>query len=244
VAHVAVLDANVLIPMPLCDTLLRLAQKDVFKPRWSAETLEEVRRHPLGEAAADPDKLARRIAAMTNAFPGAEVTGYQDLTNEMTNDPKDRHVLAAAVHSGASQIVTANLSDFPPAACDPYDIRVVHPDDFLLTVWRDEPDLMIEVIKEQAAGTRKPPLTSDQVLDSLARTGAPRFASAIRGGLSGDRPRTEHVPASGLGAANAAQAFPRTTRQTLTNPTARTDSPKGTAGPVTRPARDPDEQQR
>ena len=40
-----VLDACVLAPMPLCDTLLRCAEEyALFRPLWSAETLVEVRR--------------------------------------------------------------------------------------------------------------------------------------------------------------------------------------------------------
>ena len=50
----------------------------------------------------------------------------------MTNDPKDQHVLAAAVRADAAVIVTANLGDFPASALQPYDITAVHPDDFLL----------------------------------------------------------------------------------------------------------------
>ena len=36
----------------------------------------------------------------------------------MTNDPKDRHVLAAAVAAGSELIVTFDVGDFPLEACD------------------------------------------------------------------------------------------------------------------------------
>ncbi|WP_329014471.1 PIN domain-containing protein [Micromonospora rifamycinica] len=42
---IAVLDANVLIPNALCDFLLRLAEEDLYQPRWSPAILAEVRRH-------------------------------------------------------------------------------------------------------------------------------------------------------------------------------------------------------
>jgi hypothetical protein len=35
VTTIAVLDANVLIPNALCDFLLRLAEEELFQPRWS-----------------------------------------------------------------------------------------------------------------------------------------------------------------------------------------------------------------
>src|SRR2546430_9484322 len=116
---------------------------------------------------------------MNAAFPGADVTGYQDLTDQMTNDPKDRHVLAAAVHSGATKIVTANVADFPPESTAPYGIEVVRPDDFLRQVWQDDPQLMTEVIRQQAADARNPGMTPQQVLTSLENGGAPRFAAAM-----------------------------------------------------------------
>ena len=41
---VAVLDTCVLAPMPLCDTLLRLAEEPAFyTPKWSGDILRELR---------------------------------------------------------------------------------------------------------------------------------------------------------------------------------------------------------
>ena len=56
---------------------------------------------------------------MQRAFPEALVTGYAYLTEVMRNDPRDRHVLAAAVRAGAAVIVTNNVRDFPVEACAP-----------------------------------------------------------------------------------------------------------------------------
>ncbi|NYT96375.1 hypothetical protein [Salinispora sp. H7-4] len=84
---IAVLDANVLIPNALCDFLLRLAEEDVYQPRWSPAILDEVRRHvPVSAAAID-----RRIAFMNAAFGDALVIVGDALIDQMGNDPKDRH---------------------------------------------------------------------------------------------------------------------------------------------------------
>lgn len=50
----------------------------------------------------------------------------------MTNDEKDRHVLAAAVAADSDLIVTFDLDDFPAQACEPLRVEATHPDDFLL----------------------------------------------------------------------------------------------------------------
>ena len=41
--------------------------------------------------------MNKRLSMMREAFIDAEVTGYQNLIPVMTNNAKDRHVLAAAV---------------------------------------------------------------------------------------------------------------------------------------------------
>ena len=112
---VALLDANVLYPAYLRDLLLRLAQAGVYQPCWSAEILDEVACNVKeGRDAAGQEKVDRMIFLMRRHFEDAEVTGYEGLVPAMTNDLKDRHVLAAAITGGADVIVTYNLRDFPP----------------------------------------------------------------------------------------------------------------------------------
>jgi predicted nucleic acid-binding protein len=189
VTTIAVLDANVLIPNALCDFLLRLAEEELYQPHWSPDILDEVRRHvPVSPAAID-----RRIAFMNAAFEDALVTGYESLIDQMGNDPKDRHVLAAAVAAGADSIITCNLRDFRPAACEPHGVVAEHPDSVLLDLWAREPRTLLRVLGEQAASTgrRGTQLTVHQILDYLASAGARRFAATARRSV----PPLDDVPA-------------------------------------------------
>ena len=68
---------------------------------------------------------------MQTAFEDACVTGYADLVESMTNDTKDRHVLAAAVRTGAHAILTENVKHFPAESVEPYNFDVLTPDQFL-----------------------------------------------------------------------------------------------------------------
>jgi predicted nucleic acid-binding protein len=108
------LDTNALYGSDFADTLLSLADERVFKPKWSADVLTGLRRSLVQKAGISGSNADRRIKQMQRAFPGAEVKGYEDLIAKMTNDPKDRHVLAAAVKSGARELVTFNLKDSRP----------------------------------------------------------------------------------------------------------------------------------
>lgn len=105
------LDTCVLYPSTLCDTLLRLAEAGAFRPLWSSEVLTELRRNLIGHAGLTPGPVDYRIAEMQRHFLDAEVQHYESLIPSMTNHPKDRHVLAAAVRGGAAVIVTFNLKD-------------------------------------------------------------------------------------------------------------------------------------
>lgn len=117
---------------------------------------------------------------MSRSFPDATVVGHESLIDGMSNDQKDRHVLAAAVRANAEVIVTFNLRDFPESVLKPYDILAVHPDDFLLDQLDLYPGLTIEVLEQQAAAYRREPTTIAALLPILQRTGLPRFAAEVR----------------------------------------------------------------
>lgn len=98
------LDTCVLLRPYLCDRLLSVAEAGVYRPLWSDGVLEELRRD-LVKAGAGPEAIGHRLDQMAAYFPGAQITGYENLTGSMTNHSKDRHVLAAAVAGRADVLV-------------------------------------------------------------------------------------------------------------------------------------------
>lgn len=176
------LDACVLIPAALRDTLLRAENAGLYQLRWSERILAEVERNLAGLT--DSRRAQRLVATLRVAFPEAAVAGFEPLIARMTNAPKDRHVLAAAIVGGAQLIVTANLRDFPPSALAPFGIAARAPDAFLLDIFERDPAIMAQLVVEQSAATRYPPLAVEEVLTNLARQGAAAFADNVRAYLA------------------------------------------------------------
>jgi predicted nucleic acid-binding protein len=177
---IVVVDANVLFPFTLRDTLLRAAAAGFYQLRWSAEILDEMERNLISTGTITADKAARLRATMVKYFPEAEVTGYEPLIPAMQNDTKDRHVVAAAVKTGAQVVVTANLKDFIPL---PDGLEAQSPDEFLCNLFDLDADGFVEMLREQAADLVKPPVTFDELLDRLARV-VPDLVTAVRGHVS------------------------------------------------------------
>ncbi len=170
--YTAVLDACVLVPIALADTLLRVAEKGLYRPLWSDRILAEAQAateeiHPGMDA-------GKRFAQMREAFEDALVTGWEELEPGIRlPDQDDRHVLAAAIRGGAHGIITANAKDFPATALEPLGLEAVRPDDFLLDQLDLSPPTILQIIREQAARTRRPPLTPRDLATLLGRAGVP-----------------------------------------------------------------------
>jgi len=153
----AVLDACVLIPMPLADTLLRLAAAPrLYLPKWTDQIMAEVSRNLVENFNISEEKAAYRESEIRRHFPEAWVDGYEDLIPAMTNQAKDRHVLAAAVRAQAEIIVTYNRKDFPVESIAPFSISVQGPSTFLKNLYDLDQEAVLRTFEEQAAAIRKP----------------------------------------------------------------------------------------
>jgi predicted nucleic acid-binding protein len=174
----AFLDTCTLYGAYLCDTLLGLAEAEIYRPLWSADILQELDRNLSQRVPTTAVK--HRIAEMRRAFPDAEVTGYEPLIASMTCDQKDRHVLAAAVRSRAEVLVTFNVRDFPTKSTDPYDVQVVDTESFLLDQLDLYPGIVMGSLQRQSDSYKRPETSLSELLSRLAAAGVPRFAAEAR----------------------------------------------------------------
>lgn len=127
-----VLDACVLANNGVADLLLRLAEGPrLYLPLWTEEIIQETNRTLLNKLGWPPHLVASRESEMRKHFPEAWVTGHEPLVQCAMNEPKDRHVLAAAIRAKAEVIVTFNLKHFPESALTPWGIVAKHPGEFL-----------------------------------------------------------------------------------------------------------------
>lgn len=123
---------------------------------------------------------------MERAFPEALVNkqAYTRLIEVVQNDPKDRHVLAAAIVARAETIVTFNIKDFPQEACSPYGIEILHPDEFLVHQASLKPQEVLGAL-DRMASKRRSPLNSPQGILGVLEKQPPEFCKVVRVLLEG-----------------------------------------------------------
>lgn len=171
-----------LFPAPQRDLLVRLAVSGVVRARWTDRILDECFRSILARRPElTMEKLARTRALMNRAVRDCRVTGYEGLADHLElPDPDDRHVVAAALRSGAQAIVTANLKDFPSRVLGPLDIEALHPDRFVLDILDLAPGVVVKAVHDQVAALRNPPRELPDVLDTLENNGLVQSVAEIR----------------------------------------------------------------
>jgi predicted nucleic acid-binding protein len=176
---VALLDSCAIFPMPLCDTLMRAAEKNLFQLRFSQETLDGATRNLVLKGKMTPEKAKRFQSFILKAFPDSLVEVPEALTVAMTNHEGDRHVLAAAVIAKADVIITANLKHFPKDALLPWGVEAQHPDEFLNCMCNlHGEEILYNLLQEQAADLKNPPQSVIDLLSRLERE-EPNFSSRM-----------------------------------------------------------------
>jgi hypothetical protein len=162
--------------MPLADTLLRLAAGPrLFLPKSSDQIMVEVTRTLRETFGLSAQKAMYRESEIRRHFPEAWIEGYEKLIPTMTNHPKDRHVLAAAAHTGAKVIVTYNIKDFPRSSLAPYSITVQGSSAFLKDLYVAAPAMVMQTLEGQAAAIGK----SMPYLLSRLQVNVPAFVEMI-----------------------------------------------------------------
>lgn len=71
-------DTCVLFKPLLCDTLLSVAEEDLYQPLWSVDILTELRRNLLAYGIAEA-AVERRIGHMMDHFPAPRSTDTKNL---------------------------------------------------------------------------------------------------------------------------------------------------------------------
>lgn len=193
--EIVLLDACVLVPYGLSGLLMTFAEAELFEPRWSERILVEVQRALVEKMRKPVDKVKTRLDAMWEAFPEANVHGFEWMEAGLSCHPKDRHVLAAAIAAGATTLVTTNLKDFPEEACAPHGVVAQHPDRFLLELLLGVDAATCAVALEaHVARMRRPPTTAGEFLSGLTKV-APTFANCMHQSILEGSPVLSDVPA-------------------------------------------------
>ncbi len=172
-----VLDSCVLFPMYLRDTLLLAAEAGLYLPFWSQEILNGATRNLINTGRITEERAIKLEETIKKAFPEAMVEVPLGLAEIMTNDPGDRHVLAAAVVAKADIIVTSNLKHFQEKDLVSWGVKAQSPDDFLTDIYNLYPKEMLSIIRLQSQGLKKPPMTVEELLELLGKKDGANLSS-------------------------------------------------------------------
>ena len=174
----AFLDANVLYRSITRSVLVTFGELDAFQPLWSDQVNDEwMRNLQNNRPDLDPRRIARTRALMDQYVDEARVTGFEPLIDTLIlPDPKDRHVLAAAVSCKADYLVTFNLKDFSPSSVRELHTAVVGPSIFLKELWSLDPSAVEHRLRGQAEAIG---VSTELLLDRLAKS-VPGFVKVVR----------------------------------------------------------------
>jgi len=150
------LDTCALFGPNLRDVLLEAAWDGMYRPHWSNGILAELERN-LRKKGWDDGRINHLGEKLHNSFPEAMVKVPLGFEQCLTCDPKDRHVLAAAIVGGCKVIVTQNTKDFSRSSTEPFGIRAVRPGTFLLDLFHlDRPQVVDCLRRIEARNTLSP----------------------------------------------------------------------------------------
>lgn len=179
------IDASVLAGALKRNVVLSLAEAGFFRPRWSAQILDEVERAIGGilrrRDDADPEGRAKRHRLQIEAaFPDACVDNFDSLIAGLTlPDPDDRHVLAAAIRTSASVLVTDNGKDFPTDVLQSFAIQRVDTDAFVADILDLDPVAAVSALRTMRKRFARPEIDAETLIRKLEAVGLTSTANLL-----------------------------------------------------------------
>jgi predicted nucleic acid-binding protein len=175
---IAVLDACVLYPFHLRNVLVQAAVDGLIKARWTDEIHNEWMRNLAAVVPMEHLLTTRRL--MEAALPSSSVTGYQRHMDGIDlPDVDDRHVVAAAIESGAAVIVTWNVRDFPESELAESGLRCQNPDDFLVKLHDQARNLLLRSLANARRNLSRTELSRADFLDALTAQRLTRLVERV-----------------------------------------------------------------
>ncbi len=110
---------------------------------------------------------------METAFEDAMVSEYDAYLPSCVGlpDPKDAHVVAAALKTQAALIVTENLKDFPNTIIGALNLEAKSADAFIADTLSLDTGRAVNAIQKMRQRFKKPALTPDQLLLEMEARG-------------------------------------------------------------------------
>jgi len=183
----AFVDACTLASALRRNLLLTLAEAEFFRIRWSGQVLAETERaiHAIlsEKGFADAAERARRaIASMEAAFEEAAATNYEKLlcVCDELPDPGDAHVVAAALKTQASVIVTENLKHFPAEQLAPLNLDVRSADVFIADTIALDHGKAVAAVRKMRERFKKPEKTAEALLIDMEAAGLTASVDVLR----------------------------------------------------------------
>jgi predicted nucleic acid-binding protein len=161
---------------------MEVALTDLFRAKWSSMIHDEWIRSLLkNRPDLSADNLKRTRELMDANVRDCIVENFEDLIPALQlPDPKDRHILAAAIRGRADVIVTYNLKDFPETDLRKYGIAPQHPDEFLAHILDLAPGTVCAAAQTHRKRLGNPGKTVDQYLEVLERQALNEFVAGLR----------------------------------------------------------------
>ncbi|MCW2275996.1 PIN domain-containing protein [Rhodoblastus acidophilus] len=181
----AFVDACCLVGVLKRNLLLTLAEAEFFRLRWSEPVLVETERAIQGiyerrgaPEAAEQAKRAR--GKMEAAFEEAMVSDFEQYLSLCGKlpDPNDAHVVAAALKTQASAIVTDNLKHFPTEILAPLNLYARSADSFIADTIDLDPGRAVAAIRVMRHRFKKPEKTAELLLLDMEACGLTDTVSA------------------------------------------------------------------